>query len=335
MAYSHTIGEYLSYGVLLLLSASLLTGCTTFMGPAQAGSPIETSRRCIPNMTSRMRAASNVPAHTRIQPTTLASITFGPDALRVADIVGVVAALNELAEESASPHQQPPKILLSRQRLTEQVLLALFEVTSSTAELTCERDITDQIADRIDEIDNARVKRLTIASIVFGGIAGIISGGVGLAAGAAIAGNAADVGGGVLASWFGVSALFTHSETEFRHERNALEEVWIDSDPPKVFSPIVWRFLHQADGSKTKSPRDQIITAWRQEGRLGEPGSTEEHRRQALFFGLGGQYGATELRARASMLETLEASIRLLHEELEVLLRVVVEHSFHTVDGNR
>jgi hypothetical protein len=32
---------------------------------------------------------------------------------------------------------------LSRQRLTEQVLLALFEVASSTAELTCERDITD------------------------------------------------------------------------------------------------------------------------------------------------------------------------------------------------
>jgi hypothetical protein len=263
MAHSHPNGEYVLHGMLLLLLTGLLGACTTLIGPTQAGSQIETSRRCIPTMTTRIRATPAGPQGQRIQPTALALIAFSRDALRVADVVGVVATLNELAEESASPHHQPLKMLLSRQRLTEQVLLALFEVASSTAELTCERDITDQIADRIDEIDNAQVKRLTIASIVFGGIAGIISGGVGLAAGAATAGTAADVGGGVLASWFGVSALYTHSETEFRHERNALEEIWSDPPQPKVFSPIVWRFLHQADVSKTSSPRDQVIAAWR------------------------------------------------------------------------
>ena len=38
--------------------------------------------------------------------------------------------------------------------------------------------------------------------------------------------------------------------------------------------------------------------------------------RRRLFFGAGGRYDSPGLRARASMLETLEASLRLMHEDL-------------------
>ena len=41
-------------------------------------------------------------------------------------------------------------MLIRRQRLTDQVLLTFFEVTSATAEIICERDRADQLADRID-----------------------------------------------------------------------------------------------------------------------------------------------------------------------------------------
>lgn len=68
-----------------------------------------------------------------------------------------------------------------------------------------------------------------------------------------------------------------------------------------------------------------MLNAWRQKGRLGEHGSEVEQERGALFFGNGGRYSAPELRAHASMLETLEASLRLLHEELEVLIREVAQ----------
>ena len=68
-----------------------------------------------------------------------------------------------------------------------------------------------------------------------------------------------------------------------------------------------------------------VLNAWQQKGRLGEHGSDVEQQRSALFFGSGGRYAATDLRARASMLETLEASLRLLHEELEVLIREVAQ----------
>jgi hypothetical protein len=317
-------------GLLLFLLGLSLTitsaGCTTLVAPAQQGPATESSQRCIPAMTKRARAVSAKLHEAPVEATAPASSRFSAEALRVADIIGVMPVLNRIAALEASPRQEPLDMLISRQRLTDQVLLTLFEVASSTAELTCERDRADQVADRIDEIDNARVKRLTIASIVLGGIAGIISGGVGLAAGASTAGEAADVAGGVLASWFGVSALFTHSEVEFRHDRNALQELWADPPDPHIFSPIVWRYLHRAHAAGTDRPREQVLNAWRQGGRLGESGSKKEQQRQALFFGAGGRYAAAELRARASMLETLEASIRLMHEELEVLLREIADH---------
>ncbi len=41
-------------------------------------------------------------------------------------------------------------MLIRRQRLTDQVLLTFFEVASATAEIICERDRADQLADRID-----------------------------------------------------------------------------------------------------------------------------------------------------------------------------------------
>jgi hypothetical protein len=39
----------------------------------------------------------------------------------------------------------------------------------------------------------------------------------------------------------------------------------------------------------------------------------------------GGVYTSTDLRARASMLETLEAHVQLLAEELEVFLREMIQ----------
>ena len=173
-------------------------GCTTLVASTQQGAATESSQRCVPAMTKRARAVPWRGDEQRVESTALAASRFSSDALRVAEVIGVLPVLNEIAALEATPQPEPLDMLISRQRLTDQVLLTLFEVASSTAELTCERDRADQVADRIDEIDNAKVKRLTIASIVLGGIAGIISGGVGLAAGASTAGDAADVAGGAV-----------------------------------------------------------------------------------------------------------------------------------------
>ncbi len=306
-----------------LLLISGVGGCTTVIAPAHQGSAENLGQLCVPAMTKRTRAGTLLTRQLNVSPTREAFSRFSPDALQVAQVVGVIPLLNHIAAEPRASERYSLETVIQRQRLTELLLLTLFEITSATAELTCERDRADQVADRIDEIDGARIKRLTIASILFGGIAGIVSGGIGLAAGASIGGEAADVAGGVLASWFGVSALFTHSEVDFRHDRNVLQEIWDDPPEPHIFSPVIWRYLHRAHEEAGEAPREQVLRSWRQGGRLGEEGSADEQERRRLFFGPGGRYGATELHARASMLETLEASIRVLYEQLEVLMREI------------
>lgn len=70
--------------------------------------------------------------------------------------------------------------------------------------------------------------------------------------------------------------------------------------------------------------RETLISRWRQHGRLGEPGSDTEQRRIALFFGEGGLYEIEELRARAAMLDLLEADVNLMSQDLERLLQEIL-----------
>jgi hypothetical protein len=212
-----------------------------------------------------------------------------------------------------------------QQSLTDRLLLTLFEVSSVTAELVCERDRADQVADRMDEVDASLVKRLTLASIVIGGVAAAVSGGLGLAGAASDASDAAALAGGVVSALFGGTALFAGSKQHFSHERNLLGELWENPKQSSAFSPAIWRFLQGHRTDETRNTREEIIQAWRQQGRLGEPGSAGEQERTALIFGPGGTYTSTDLRARASMLETFEAHIQLLTEELEAFLREIIQ----------
>jgi hypothetical protein len=59
---------------------------------------------------------------------------------------------------------------------------------------------------------------------------------------------------------------------------------------------------------------------WQRYGELVAPASKEGQRQQALLFGSGGQYSADELTVRADMLNELQASVRLMNQDLQGLL---------------
>src|SRR6476659_3463843 len=241
---------------------------------------------------------------------------------RVMDVLPLLARRTAL-ERAGETHSMA--FLELEQALTNRLLLTLFEVSSVTAELVCERDRADQVADRMDEIDASLVKRLTLASIVIGGVAAVVSGGLGLAGAASDASDAAALAGGVVSAVFGGTALFAGSKQHFSHERNLLGELWESPEQSSAFSPAIWRFLQGHRTDDARNTREEIIQAWRQQGRLGEPDSAGEEERTALIFGPGGTYTSTDLRARASMLETFEAHIQLLSEELEAFLREIIQ----------
>jgi hypothetical protein len=66
------------------------------------------------------------------------------------------------------------------------------------------------------------------------------------------------------------------------------------------------------------SMREIICERWQHYGLLGDKKKNKEQKE--LFFGAGGKYSQDQLKTRANMLNQMQAAIRLLHQDLEVLI---------------
>ncbi len=254
---------------------------------------------------------------------------FSREALLIAETIGVSDLITQLPSLEAEAEQQIERsvvrLLQVRQELSDRLLLAFFDVARTAAEADCEEERADQLADRLQETRDRRVRTQTLIAIIGDALVGVLSGGLSLA-GHETAAAAGAISGGVLATAFGTSALFSGVQHDFRHPRNLLREVWEAPDEPTLIPRSVWRFLNRplTDDPEGRSLRETLISRWRQHGRLGEPGSDTEQRRIALFFGEGGLYEIEELRARAAMLDLLEADVNLMSQDLERLLQEIL-----------
>jgi hypothetical protein len=247
-------------------------------------------------------------------------------AVHVADVMDVLPLLNHLAhlENLQAPSAE---IERARRKLTTRLQLANMEVSSLVAEIECEVQRADEVQDRLKQVQSTRTTTQTILGIIAGGLANILSGGIGMAARSGDAADIASVAGGTLEVLFGTSANFTKVRQEFSHPHNHLEVFWNgDGKEKEFFSPGVWRFLTEPDirDLEGHSLRDVLVQTWNEEGRLGTPGSHQEKARKALLFGEGGLYDSDDLHVREAMLHQLESSIQLMHQDLETLLREVL-----------
>jgi hypothetical protein len=217
------------------------------------------------------------------------------------------------------------RLLRVRQQLSDRILLAFLDVARTAAEADCEEERADQLADRLQEVRDKRIRRQTLIAIVGDAMIGIVSGALSLALQATASAATAILGGSV-ATGFGMAAFFDSTSYEFQHERNLLREVWEGQEHPSLIPLSVWRYLNQplSEDPARRSLRETLITRWRQDGRLGEAGSETEQRRITLFFGQGGSYDIEDLRARAAMLDLLEADINLMSQDLERFMQEVL-----------
>jgi hypothetical protein len=256
-------------------------------------------------------------------------------AVHVADVMDLLPLLNHLAQLE---NQRAPsaEIERARRKLTTRLQLANMEVSSLVAEIECEVQRADEVQDRLKQVQTTRTTTQTILGIIAGGLANILSGGIGLATRAGDAADIASVAGGTLEVLFGTSANFTKVRQEFTHPHNHLQAFWNGEGREKeFFSPGIWRFLTEPDirDLEGHSLRDVLIQTWNEAGRLGPPGSHQEQQRKSLLFGEGGLYDSEDLHVREAMLHQLESSIQLMHQDLETLLREVLLRQALEEDG--
>jgi hypothetical protein len=126
-----------------------------------------------------------------------------------------------------------------------------------------------------------------------------------------------------------VTALYHETGESFRHTDNILREIWEDTEDPVYLPPSIWRFLRRPmrEGESPRTYRDEIIAGWRQEGRLGDEESELEAIRAQLFFGDGGVYTTNDLQRRTQMLDSLRATVLLLNQDLEQLVKELIIQS--------
>ncbi len=242
----------------------------------------------------------------------------------IAEIVGVVdllAAIADLEQGTTLNQGRLVELVAARQDLSIAIQSALSEVQSAAAEVRCEKERADQMGDRLQEQLSREVRALTLSAILAGAIFGFASGGLFLA-GVSTAGTAVSISGGVVETVLAAIGLSADRRQVLRHRRNVLREVWQGRGLEPVLPEIVWRFLNQplTEDWLHRSLRETMALRWREDGRLGKAGSKEEQRRLALFFEEGGRYDIGDLRARAAMLNLLEADIHLMTQDLNLFI---------------
>ena len=196
---------------------------------------------------------------------------YSPVAVHIADIMDLLPLLNRMAqlEVERAPQADIERV---RRKVVTRLQLATLEVSGLVAEIECEVQRADQVQDRLRDIQTTRTTSQTILGVIFGGLANILSGGIGMATGAGDAGNIVSVTGGALEVLFGTSANFTKVRQEFSHPRNHLAAVWDGSPQSEFFSPRAWRFLTDPNGRNLEghSLRDVMLQTWQEEGEAGK-----------------------------------------------------------------
>ncbi|SFQ72264.1 hypothetical protein [Hymenobacter arizonensis] len=309
---------------LLLLYSALLLGlgsCTTTR-PVSAALQTD-AEYCVPPLVySYDLATTPLPA---IEPMLDSGLTarFSRRSLLVANAAGALPQLKALVRLERTARLQPSTtnmlaVLAERQRVQSRLQLLTVAVASVSAELDCEGERANQIANYLNAQANTRVQRLTVLSIAVGAVSGV---------GTTVSSNQAvqyifGIGGGLLTAGLGLLTLSSHRTVSFTHPRNLLADVWQEAPASSVYPPGVWYMLTEKAFSNRgeNSVAHNTRLRWQRYGQLAAPDTKAGREQQALLFGNGGLYEADELTQRANMLDELQSSVRLMSQELQGLL---------------
>jgi hypothetical protein len=318
----------------VLLAAPLLVGGCGTIGEQRGRPPqADADRLCAPRAGGRPAApfdGGSLPTEAfGAASERLAARGFSRAAIEIADVIGAASPLLRLGELEAEGRRSIAaelQALRLRQAVMDRIMLAMLDVSGTLAAIDCEGERGDQLRVRLQGIESRRARRLGLASIMVGALTAALSGGLSFA-GAAAAGDAAAITGGVAEASVGASLLFGSASGAFRTERNLLREVWERPARSELFPPSVWRFLNRRpEGDPGRATVAEVVVGeWRAAELLGRGDPDEERSRAALLFGAGGTYGVEELEARDAMLDLLEASVALMSRDLRILLEELME----------
>lgn len=244
---------------------------------------------------------------------------FSPNALRTANASGLVPLLRRLCEEN-----DPSRRVKLRQEISERLAVVALEVSSTAAELDCEEERADQIADYLLGLSSARKTNLTLWSIIIGALGTVITNVIALRGASQKVYRTLGIFFGLAVALVSLAALRSDRVTvEFYHRRNALAELRDQPARREVFPASVWNYLNWPDSrcGGPQSLRERLLERWERSGGLGAKAPDERQRLVTLLFGHGGTYRAGELAIRGTLFDQLESYVNLMKHDVQQLAR--------------
>jgi len=246
--------------------------------------------------------------------------------IQVANATGILPALSELTQlkkqNTITPSTETEiKIIAKKQEIANRLIVCRTEIAGIAAELDCEGERADQLSAYMSKKESKKVNKLTVASITLGAftaIAAILIKPQKTSDGVAITGGLGSAG-------LGLASLSSSRKTEYMHPRNLLTDIWYEPVSSTYYPTTIWYLLNHKEFSNNKqySICHNIQNRWKEYNQLGDIDSKKTKKQIDLLFGNGGVYTSELLATRANMLNQLQASIKLLDQEIQQLLYIL------------
>lgn len=246
--------------------------------------------------------------------------------LNIANATGTLLLIVELSHlqkqfKIQSSVETQVSILSKKQLITNRLAEVRTEIASIAAELDCEGERAEQLASYMSEKENARVNKLTVASITTGALSGVAA----IFIKSPHTSDVVAVTGGLGSATLGLFSLTSSRKTHYMHPRNLLTDIWNEPETSSYYPPAIWFILTHKEFSNSQqySICHNIRKRWREYNELGSIKATANSGQIHLLFGSGGIYTSDLLETRSDMLNQLQAAIRLLDQDILQLLYVV------------
>lgn len=242
-------------------------------------------------------------------------LKFSAESILIMNVLRINDEVYEIVKQSDKKKLETSvRLNALKQQIDNRVWLANSEIDALSAELDCEGERIDQIAQFIDDKNSKSNNKLTVASIVIGAVSGITS----VLITKESINNGVAIGAGVIGAGLGFATLNPKGKKiELITTRNLLRDIWLEQNNNDI-SPFVWYMLTEPRFSNTG--KSSLLKNTKNRWLLYQFDDNLKLANQSVNFSSGGIYFAEDLHARSQMINQLQSVVRSTKQNLNVFI---------------
>jgi uncharacterized membrane protein YeaQ/YmgE (transglycosylase-associated protein family) len=240
---------------------------------------------------------------------------FSQRSLRAARSFNFYHLLGKLV--SANNNDERLKYSIQINQITDIHSLGMMDFS---AVIHCEKMRLLEVSSHLEDWKGKRINRITVASIIVGGVAGIAASTINLNEGENTTEQATAIAGAVIGTYLGFKTLKVNKKIYFAHPRNMIREIWentsvADNIPTNIHVFLTKPFLMNG---KITTGKEQMKASWESKGLTSNP------KTMALLLSEGGNYDNDALSTRIQFMDSFAEEMRIMQYDLKRLMQELV-----------